>query len=150
MIKEYEYLHGVVFSRICSVPEVEVSIRPYDHRGYSSFILNQSTGLYIKYSGKRLTPWGFTLTKSHLDEIREMHKKFGEVFISLVCYLDGVVVLSYKELERLIEPYENSCWISVSRRKNKMYSVSSSKGELDFKISKSSCPDKILSYLKSL
>jgi hypothetical protein len=60
-----------------------------------------------------------------------------------------VVVLNYSELKQLIDINEDSCWISISRRKNKMYSVSSVKGELNLKIGKSSCPDKIISHLKT-
>ncbi len=147
MIKEYEYLHGVVFNRLCSVSEVNLHIRPYKPGGYSSYIINNKAGLFIKYSGKRLTPWRFTFTKAHQDEIQEIQKRFGEVFIALVCHLDGVVVLSFEELKKILdEIHEESEWISVSRRRNKMYSVAASDGKLDFKVSKSSCPEKIVSF----
>ena len=149
MIKEYEYLHGVVFSRLCSISEVELFIKPFKNEGYSSYVFNNKAGLYIKYSGRRLTPWQFTITKSQQNEILEMYTRFGEVFIALVCYLDGVVLLNFKELRLILDDiHDDSEWISVSRRRNQMYSVSASDGKLGFKISKSSCPDKIIEFFK--
>jgi hypothetical protein len=149
MIKEYEYLHGVVFSRLCSVSEIAFSIAPFKKERYSAYTLNNKAGLYIKYSGKRLTPWKFTLAQSHQNEILEMYNKFGEVFIALVCYLDGVVLLNFKELKAILDDqHGDSEWISISRRRNEMYSVSASNRKLGFKISKASCPDKIVNYFK--
>jgi len=150
MIKDYEYLHGVVFSRLCSVQGECITIEPYPISGYnSSYIVNNHTGLYIKYSGKRLTPWRFTFLKSQQDEIQSLYNEFGEVFIALVCNLDGVAVLNYAELKEILDHQHGDFeWISVSKTKRKMYSVSGSDGKLDFKVSLTSCPDKIITYLK--
>lgn len=149
MIKEYEYLHGVVFTRLCSNFEVDVFIKPYNKQGYSSFVLNNRAGLYIKYSGKRLAPWRFTFLKTHQDEILEMYKELGEVFIALVCKLDGVAVLNFSEFKAILNDTSKSHeWLSVTRKRNTMYSVAASDGKLDFKISKMSCPNKIIPYLK--
>lgn len=148
MIKEYEYLHGVVFSRLCNVYGTSVSIRPYTEQGYSSYVVNDVTGLYIKYSGKRLNPWRFSFTEGHQNEILRMHQEYGQVFIALVCNIDGVVVLSYKEFKEILdEEHSAHEWVSVSRTKRKMYSVAGSDGKLEYKISRSSCPDKIIDYV---
>lgn len=148
MIKEYEYLHGVVFARLCSMVGREISIRPYKERGYSSYIVNNSAGLYIKYSGKRLSPWRFTLTKAHQREIQELHTAFGEVFVALVCNLDGVVILNHNELKTILdEIHDETEWISVARTKNKMYTVCASDGELTYKVGLNSCPHKIANYI---
>lgn len=149
MIKEYEYLHGVVFNRLSNNYEIEISIKPFKRTGYSSYILNKHVGLYIKYSGKRLSPWRFSLTSAHYKEIQELNLTNKEVFIALVCNLDGIVVLNYKELCEIINwSKDSSDWISISRTKNKMYSVSASDGRLDYKIPLNSCPEKIIRYLK--
>jgi len=149
MIKEYEYLHGVVFNRLCNVFEMELSIKPLNKKGYSAYILNNKAGLYIKYSGKRLTPWRFTFLKSHHEEIEKMYTRFGEVFIALVCYLDGIVMLNYAELKTILDhAHKDSEWLNISRRKNKMYSVTGTDGTLDFKVSKTSCPDKVTAFFK--
>ena len=149
MIKEYEYLHGVVFNRLCSAYSFEVSIKPLKEDGYSSYVLNKTAGLHIKYSSKRLTPWRFTFSKANQDEILIMKKRFGEVFVALVCNLDGVVVLDFDELKALLDiGHDENEWLSISRRKNKMYSVAAANGKLDFKIGMNSCPDKIVDYLK--
>lgn len=148
MIKEYEYLHGVVFNRLCNVTTIPINIRPFKPEGYSSYIINDSAGLFIKYSSKRLSPWRFTFQKSHQVEISEMQKRYSEVFIALVCNLDGVVVLNHSELKLILDDdHKDSEWMSVSRTRNKMYTVAASDGKLGFKISKTSCPDKIVSFL---
>ncbi|MBI2273572.1 MAG: hypothetical protein HYU70_07235 [Bacteroidetes bacterium] len=148
MIKEYEYLHGVVFTRLCSVSQREISIRPFKDVGYSSYVINNAAGLYIKYSGKRLSPWRFTVKKTHQDEIVELYNSFGEVFIALVCHLDGVVILSYSELKKILNKiHDENEWISVARKKNKMYTVCASNGDLKYKIGLQSCPDKIMDHL---
>jgi hypothetical protein len=150
MIKDYEYLHGVVFSRLCNVQGLEISIRPYGSSGYSAYVLNVCAGLYIKYSTKRLTPWRFTMLKAHRDDMLEMKESFGEVFTALVCNLDGVVVLSFEELGIILgDIHETAGWISVSRRKRGMYSISGSSGRLESKVGLRSCPDKIVDYLAS-
>lgn len=149
MIKEYEYLHGVVFTRLCSNFDKAVHIRPYSKNGYSAYVVNECAGLYIKYCGKRLTPWRFSLSENHQREILELHERFGEVFIALVCYLDGVVILNYKELKIILdEVHEGHEWISVARKKNEMYTLCASDGKLGFKVSKTSCPDKVFAYLQ--
>ncbi len=147
MIKEYEYLHGVVLTRLCCQSRHPISIRPFN-KGYSSFVLNNSAGLYIKYSGRRLTPWRFTMAKAHQEEILSLYQSFGEVFVALVCHLDGVAILSFSELKQILDEihYENE-WISISRMKNEMYTVSASNGSLKYKVGLNSCPDKILNHL---
>src|ERR1700722_16325228 len=140
MIKEYEYLHGVVFCRLCRVPEVNISISPYNCNGNSSYVLNNKAGLYIKYSGKRLTPWTFTFTEAHQDEVLEMNRRFGEVFVAFVCNLDGVAVLNFKELKNILDDiHDEHEWVGISRTRNKMYSLKASDGKLDFKVSMTSC-----------
>lgn len=148
MIKEYEYLHGVVFTRLCGNFGKEISVRPYREGGYSSFVLNGKVGLYIKYSGKRLPTWRFTVAKPHQIEIQDMYTEFGEVFTALVCHLDGVALINHAELKDILDDdHEGTEWISVKRQRGQMYSVCASNGKLKYKISLSSCPDKVLDFL---
>ena len=150
MIKEYEYLHGVVFNRLCSVRNIKLLIRPYKVSGYSSYIVNESVGLYIKYSGGRLAPWKFTFLKSHQEEVFELYKSYGEVFIALVCNLDGIAILNFEEIKAVLpDSFDQTEQIRVFRKRNSMYTVSSSSQERSFKVSKRSCPEKIVAYFKS-
>lgn len=149
MIKEYEYLHGIIFSRLCSNTSITFTIKPYG-KGYSSYVINSSAGLYIKYSSRKRSPWRFTFLKSHINKISRMHRAFGEVFIVLVCYLDGVATIKFSDLKPILNSRTKHRQVSIHRKRNTMYRVTSPKGELSEKISKTSCPDKIIDYLNDL
>ena len=144
MTKDFEFFHGVVFSRIIHGSRCPVTIRPFQSASNSSYILNESIGIYIKYSSKRMTPWRFTFTKDHQDEIGLMKSVCKSVFLVLVCNDDGIVCLSYPELRQILDdqhaPIE---WISATRQKRKMYAVKGSDGELDFKVGQSAFPERI-------
>lgn len=144
MIKEFEFFHGVVFSKILHANQAPVSIKPFPTSDNASYILNDRIGIYIKYSTKRLSPWRFSFQKRHQDEILKMRNTVGETFLLLVCNDDGVVVLSFDELRQVLnEAHEEVEWISVARTKRKMYTVKGSDGELEFKIGKGDFPSKV-------
>ncbi len=135
MLKEFQFYHGVVFSKILHSTLERVTLQSFPTPDNASYILNRKVGIYIKYSSKRLSPWRFSFAKRHQDEILELKKKAGKVFLVLVCNDDGIVILSYRELKKILnKKHEDAEWISVSRNKRKMYSVKGSDGELNFKI----------------
>jgi hypothetical protein len=150
MIKEFEYHHGIVFSRILHFFEENVCVRPYPSQDNASYVINDNIGIYIKYSTKRLTPWRFSFLKRHQDEILDMKNKFGSVFLLLVCNNDGIVALSFDDLKSILnEAHDEVEWISVSRHRREMYSVSGSDGDLKFKIGRSDFPAKLFKDPKS-
>ena len=135
MIREFEFFHGLVFARILHGTQRPLSIKPFKSLSNSSYVVNDSIGIYIKYSSKRMTPWRFTFRKEHQDEIDLMKSSFERVFLLLVCNDDGVVCLSYSELTQILDNQHQPIeWISATRHKRQMYAVKGSNGELDFKI----------------
>lgn len=150
MSREFEHYHGVVFTRILHASFGQpVTIGTYPSESNASYVINGSVGLYLKHSTKRVSPWMFTFKKLHLDEIKEMYERFGEVFIGLICKDDGVAMLNFHELKKILdENYGVSEWVRVTRRRRTQYGVSGSDGKLDFKVTLKSCPEKILEYLK--
>jgi hypothetical protein len=144
MIKDFEFFHGVVFARILHGTQRPLSIRPFQSVSNASYVVNNSVGIYIKYSSKRMTPWRFTFMKEHQVEIDLMKSSFKNVFLVLVCNDDGVVCLSYLELKKILDNQHDPIeWISATRHKREMYSVKGSNGELDFKIGQSEFPNKL-------
>lgn len=144
MIREFEFYHGVVLSRLVH-GKVPVQIHTYPTESNASYVLNNSVGLYIKHSTKRMTPWRFSFQQKHQNEIQEMKDKFDEVFLVLVCGDDGVVTLSFKELKKILdEQHDEVEWIAVSRRPREKYTVSGSDGKLKYKIGENEFPSKIL------
>jgi hypothetical protein len=144
MIKEFEFFHGLVFARILHRTQPTLSVKLFQSSSNASYVLNGATGVYIKYSSKRMTPWHFTFKSQHQAEIDLLKSNFDRVFLLLVCNDDGVVCLSYSELKQLLDnQHEPIEWISATRHKREMYAVKGSNGELDFKIGKNDFPEKL-------
>ena len=143
MIKEFELYHGVVLSRLIHGGEL-LEIKTYSLDSNASYVLNQSIGLYIKYSTKRMTPWHFSFKKNHQHEIQNLKDKFGEVFLVLVCGHDGVVALSYNELKKVLdEDHKEVEWLAIHRRVREKYKVTGSDGKLKYKIGENEFPIKV-------
>lgn len=153
MIKDFEIYHGVVFARLFGASTIPIYAASYPSSSNSSYFLKgnaNSTGVYIKYSTKRLSPWRFTFLKEHQDEMNKIKTEHTELFLVLVCGHNGVVVISHKELKSILDhnhkPVE---WVSVSRGKRQMYTVKGKDGVLDFKVGEADFPRKILDFLNS-
>jgi len=144
MIRDFEFYHGLVFARILHGTQRPLSLRPFQSASNAAYVVNDSIGIYIKHSAKRMTPWRFTFRKEHQKEIDFLKASFEKVFLVLVCGDDGVVCLSYTELKRILDNQHGLIeWISATRHKREMYSVKGSNGELDFKIGQSEFPNKM-------
>ena len=111
-------------------------------------------GLYIKISNKRISPWRYTFYKSHQNEIRRMHDECKNVFVLLIAGNDGVVLLTYDNLKKLLdEQFEETEWLSVSRKYNQYYRVDGHDSKKKINIPKNAFPDIIveqISKFKSL
>lgn len=144
MIRDFEFFHGLVFARILHGTQRPLAIQPFQSISNASYVVNNTIGIFIKYSSKRMTPWRFTFTKEHQEEIDLMNSSLKKVFLVLVCNDDGVVCLSYSELRQILDSQHDPIeWISADRHKKQMYSVKGSNGELDFKIGQSDFPEKL-------
>jgi hypothetical protein len=146
VIKEFEFFHGVVFARILHGTQRLVSIRAFEPSSNASYVLNDTIGIYIKYSSKRMTPWRFTFSPEHKREIEKLCASVPKIFVALVCNDDGVVCLSYAELKTVLDDHrENHQWISAIRHRREMYSIEGSDGSLEFKVGKNDFPGKLFS-----
>jgi hypothetical protein len=145
MIREYELYHGAALARLASHARVPLSIHRPDAAANSSYIINEKVGIYLKYCTKRLSPWRFTFLREHQDEIQTLRESVPDTFLLLVCYRDGIVVLSYNELKQILDTtHKESEWISVSRTKRRMYTLKGSDGALSCKVGRADFPKKIL------
>ena len=144
MIKEFEFFHGVVFTRLLHGTQRPVSIQAFKPTSNASYVVDDTVGIYIKYSSKQMTPWRFTFSQTHKTEIDLLRANMPNVFIVLVCNDDGVVCLSYDELKRIMsDQQEGFQWISATRHKREMYSIEGSDGRLEFKVGKNDFPKKL-------
>lgn len=150
MINEFEYYHGAVLTRLLHGFGANINLTVYKTPSNASYVIGSRAGIYIKYSKKRMTPWRFTFKEEHQNEIDEMRNFLGEVFTVLVCHKDGIVILSYDELKKLLDDkYEKYEWISLERNRGQEYAVKGKDGKLKGKIAKNEFPSKIVRYLSS-
>jgi len=148
MLKEFEFFHGVVFSRILHGRKNEIIVKNHITPDNSSYVVN-GIGIYVKYSTKRMSPWRFSFLKEHQDNILDMKNKFGEVYTILVCNDDGIVCLNFEELKEVLDVKHDSIeWISVGRGPREKYEVKGHDGSLRLKIGNSDFPDKIFRKTK--
>ena len=150
MIREFEFYHGVVFSRMLHAAsgQKEISIKPFPTSDNASYVVNGKVGIYIKYSAKRLSPWRFTFKKQHQDEILEMKKQIGEVFLLLVCHDDGIAAINFDELKQILnEGHGLFEWVSVARNRREMYLIKGSDGRLEFKVSQKGFSERIIKII---
>jgi hypothetical protein len=144
MISEFEFFHGAVLARMLHATQQTLVVAPYSEFDNASYVINESKGVYIKYSTKRLTPWRFSFQKRHHEKILEMRRDLGEVFVVLVCNDDGAVVLTFEEFQQLIKSDGDAGqWISAARNRRQMYLINGSDGKLAFKIGKDEFSEKI-------
>ena len=146
MSKKFEFFHGLALVRIIHNSKNPVSISRYSDATNSSYVVH-NIGLFVKHSTNRMSPWQFSFHKQHLDEILEIRGKLGKVYTILVCNDDGIVCLSFDELNQLV----NSCSdkvesIRVVRGPREKYEVSGSAGKHKLKIGNSDFPEKILRH----
>jgi len=151
MIKEYEFYHGVVFTKLIHGIDEISCVRAYNKTNNAAYVLNEGVGLYIKHSSKRMSPWNFSFLKSHQDELLEMTATLKEVFLILVCGEDGVVTLGFNDIKKILnEVHGNIEWISASRPPRKEYTVKGSDGSLGRKVGKNDFPKKIIEAIKRM
>lgn len=121
----YERYHGIVIRDLVKNFPEGVHIQCKDAHGIiNCFQINQTTGLLIKHSSKRLSPWIFSFTEDNLIELELLSELSKITFVALVCGWDGFLILSEDELRNLAKKNsKSSLSIHVQRRKHKMYEI---------------------------
>ncbi len=119
-------------------------IEEYSSKSNSSYIINESIGIFIKYSTKRMTPWVFTFSDEHVAEILYMKDNLARVFLILVCHNDGIVCLDFDEFNIVVDyVHKGGGRIRIQRNSREKYMVVGSGNELPKKIGDNEFPKKI-------
>lgn len=137
-----DFFHGAILLRI--VNDNASKLQRYQNNN-SSYIINDQIGIYCKYSQKRISPWIFSFSQVHIDEIKRFEGDIGNLFIVLLCNNNGICCLNFQEFCTIlsIESKNFPKWIKASRLKGEKYSVSGSDGKLKYKIGNIDFPHKI-------
>ena len=144
MIKQVELYHGAVLARLVRGRASRgVTIRAYE-AGRSGYILNESIGLYVKYSANRMTPWSFSFSSEHQEEISNLKSGCTAFFVVLVCGEDGIACLSQLEYRALLDDqFESTGWIRASRRAREKYLLTGSEAHRKFRVGDNEFPSKV-------
>lgn len=164
-INNTESMHGVVALRLwealsIELPEVNFSLFP--GRSLTSYRLDSiqpatlgkgkkvSAGLFIKISTARRSPWRYTFAREHQEEILELYKKHGQVFVCFVAGLDGIACVDYPLLKQILdEVFEDQEGISIYRKPRQNYRVSGNDGRLESPLPKNVFPASIVDFFKN-
>lgn len=131
MLKQSDFFHGVLLSKLLDHDELTVKKHPY----FSAYIINNKV-FYIKYSSHRISPWSFSFSETHVKELDDLASQFKEIFVTLICNEDGICCLNLKEFKTVIaiENFNFPKWIRTTRQKREKYLVTGSDGKLTYKI----------------
>ena len=137
-----DFFHGAILLRIINYDTAKLSKDP---RGNSSYIINDRIGIYCKYSQMRISPWSFSFTAAHADEIKKFKRDIDKLFIVLLCHHNGICCLNFQEFHTVLSLEGESFpkWVKATRLKSEKYTVSGSDGKLKHKIGNSDFPHKI-------
>jgi hypothetical protein len=143
----HNYIGSVLYQLVSASPDIKVNIFPTSSN--NSFIINEKIAIYVKYSQKTVSPWQFTFKKINQEELKIISEMYKHTYLILICALDGIVSISYKDLKYLLdENYEDAEWIRLSRIGAKRYTVTGKNGLLPYKLTNKSFPGDIISILK--
>lgn len=148
MIRKVEFHHGVALARLIRGQSlVSISIRSHQE-SRSGYVLNDCVGLFIKYSTSRLSPWSFTFTDEHQEEVARLDSECDTTFVALVCGGDGIACLGADEYQILLDDkFESAEWIKVARSARQKYVLTGSDAERFFRVGDNEYPAKIFEQL---
>ena len=130
-IKKQEFYEGAALHLLARAGGV-VSIR------YAApfFVLNDQLFIYLKYSTRGRSPWGFTFMP---DEQELLQAKFpdSKIVIGLICGADGVAALSYDAYLSVAEHRKTAVHIACYRQHGEHYEVNGPDGRLHEKVAPS-------------
>jgi hypothetical protein len=100
------------------------------------FLLNDYLLVYLKYSTRGRSPWGFTFMPEEQVLLQLKASKFN-VLIGLICGADGVAALSFDAYRSVAALRKSAVHVSCYRQHGEHYEINGPDGRLDEKIAPS-------------
>ena len=102
-------------------------------------------GVYIKISNARRSPWKYTFQRKHQEAVEMLNGVSDRTYVVFVNDDDGVACVDYDGLKELLDDhFEDTEWVSVSRKLNESYRLSGKDGLLSGKTKRSAFPGTIV------
>jgi len=134
MLDKFEYYHGAALVRLMD----DERCRAVNKRGLLGYVVNNKIFVFLKYTTKTRSPWGFAFDQEDIDRCLKMEEEYKDVVLGLVCGGDGICALHWHEAKELLG--SNPGRIAAGRKHNHSYSVWGTAGEWKRKISVSRWP----------
>ncbi|MEK6375344.1 MAG: hypothetical protein AABO58_21930 [Acidobacteriota bacterium] len=99
-------------------------------------VLNDQLQVFLKYSTRGRSPWGFTFTPAEQLKLSKTGTAAATV-IGLICGSDGVAALSYELYQTIAHPRESAIHVACYRAHGQHYEVKGPDGTLNAKIAPS-------------
>ena len=130
-IKKQEFYEGAALHMLAR-SNVITSIRfesPF-------FLINDKLSVYLKYTTKGRSPWGFTFTTDEQKRLMEEAPK-RKIVIGLICGADGIATLTYDAYSSVASHSPSAIHIACYRQHGEHYEVKGPDGRLDWKVAPS-------------
>jgi len=97
------------------------------------FLVNNGLLVYLKYSTRGRSPWGFTFTR---DEQVLLHDSASQIriVIGLICGADGVAALTFEDYQSVAAPRKAAVHVACYRKHGEYYEVKGPDGALAGKV----------------
>jgi len=106
-------------------------------------------GLYIKHCKSRRTPWRFTFKNVHQLEMRKLKDECDEMFLVLIPNDDGIACIDYQMLKEILdENYEETEWVSLTRKPKQSYRIAGKDGKMETTLAKKTFPIIITNFIE--
>ena len=128
MLDKSEYYHGAAIVRLLE----DERCQSIHLRKPRSYIVNNDVFVFLKYTTKGRTPWGFTFDQEDVDRCFRMATEYRKVVLGFICGGDGVCALDWQEAKNLLGGKPGR--IAASRKHDCSYSVWGTAGELKRKV----------------
>jgi len=131
VIADLDRYHGVVLRQILVAHGHRLNLGVVNLSGRVDAFRVEGAAFQVKHSSKRLSPWNFTYVPENLEELAELRRAFEPVWAILVCGGDGVVGVSFEELQSIVHVgASGAAWVRVRRSRSSMYRVGGALGDL--------------------
>lgn len=97
------------------------------------FRFNEVIRVYLKYSTRVRSPWGFTFTSE--EQMLLHNAEFGrETIVGLICGADGVAAISLDDYRSIASPRKSAIHVACYRLHGEYYEVNGPDGPLARKV----------------
>jgi len=129
MLDKFGYYHGAALIRLLD----DERCRAVRKHGLLGYVVNDDIFVFLKYTTKARSPWGFAFDQEDIDRCFSMSTQYHRVILGLICGGDGVCALEWSQAKELLGGKPGR--IATGRKHNHSYDVWGSEGELKRKIS---------------